>query len=80
MHDYLGNMRIKVRQGALYELLKSEDISRNELARRLGVSNATAYRIDEGKVDPSPRFIASLISVSGRKFEDLFEIVSEAAA
>jgi DNA-binding XRE family transcriptional regulator len=73
-------MRIRIRAGALYELLKSADISRNELARRLGVSNATAYRIDEGKVDPSPRFIASLISLSGKKFEDLFEIVTEDAA
>lgn len=73
-------MRIRIRAGALYDLLKREDISRNELARRLGVSNATAYRIDEGKVDPSPRFIASLISVSGKTFEDLFEIVAEDAA
>lgn len=73
-------MRIRVRSGVLYELLKREGISRNELARRLGVSHATAYRIDEGKVDPSPRFIAALISVSGYKFEDLFEIVSEDAA
>jgi DNA-binding XRE family transcriptional regulator len=80
MHDYLSHMRIRIRAGALYELLKSADISRNELARRLGVSNATAYRIDEGKVDPSPRFIASLISLSGKKFEDLFEIVTEDAA
>lgn len=80
MHDYLGNMRIRVRANVLYQLLKREGISRNELARRLGVSHATAYRIDEGKVDPSPRFIASLISISGQKFEDLFEIVSQDAA
>jgi transcriptional regulator with XRE-family HTH domain len=80
MHDYVGNMRIKVRQGALYSLLKREGISRNELARRLGVSYATAYRIDEGMVDPSPKFIAALISVSGKKFEQLFEIVTEDAA
>lgn len=76
MHDYVTPMRIKVRPGALYSLLKREDISRNELARRLGVSNATAYRIDEGMVDPSPKFIAALITVSGKKFEQLFEIVS----
>lgn len=73
-------MRIKVRSGVLYQLLKNEGISRNELARRLGVSSATAYRIDEGMVDPSPKFIAALISVSGQSFESLFEIVSEDAA
>lgn len=76
MHDYLWGMRIRVRSGVLYHLLKNEGISRNELARRLGVSHATAYRIDEGKVDPSPRFIAALITVSGKKFEELFEILS----
>lgn len=75
MHDYVWNMRIRIRPGALYQLLKSEGISRNELARRLGVSHATAYRIDEGKVDPSPRFIAALITLSGQPFEDLFEIL-----
>lgn len=80
MHDYLCAMRIRVRPGVLYNLLKREGISRNELARRMGVSNATAYRIDEGMVEPSPKFIAALISVSGEKFEDLFEIVTEDAA
>lgn len=80
MHDYLCRMRIKVRSGALYQYLKAEGISRNELARRCRVSNATAYRIDEGMVDPSPKFIAGLISVTGKKFEQLFEIVSEDAA
>jgi len=72
--------RIRVRSGVLYLLLKREGITRNELARRLGVSYATAYRIDEGMVDPSPKFIAALITVSGQKFEDLFEIVAEDAA
>lgn len=73
-------MRIRVRSGVLYELLKSKGISRNELARQLGVSHATAYRIDEGKVDPSPKFIAALITVSGRPFEELFEILAEDTA
>jgi transcriptional regulator with XRE-family HTH domain len=80
MHDYLSLMRIKLRPGVLYNLLKSEGISRNELARRLSVSNATAYRIDEGLVDPSPKFIAALICASGQSFESLFEIVTQDAA
>ena len=73
-------MRIRVRSGVLHNYLKREDISRNELARRCRVSAATAYRIDEGMVDPSPKFIAALITVTGKKFEQLFEIVCEEAA
>ena len=80
MHDYLRNVRIKIRSGVLYQYLKDEGIGRNELARRCGVSNATAYRIDEGMVDPSPKFIAALITVTGQRFEDLFEIVAQDAA
>lgn len=44
------------------------------------VSTATAYRVDAGKTDPSPQFIASLMDVTGLPFEDLFEIVREGAA
>jgi DNA-binding XRE family transcriptional regulator len=71
-------MRIKIKQGVLYSLCKQEGISRDELARRVGVNRATAYRIDEGMADPSPKFIAGLIHVSGKKFEDLFDIAAAA--
>jgi predicted transcriptional regulator len=68
-------MKILPRDGAIYAVTKRLDCSRDELARRMKVSTATAYRIDAGKVEPSPAFIAGLISVSGQPFEDLFEIV-----
>ena len=55
--------RITLRDGALYEYCKEQDISRAELSRRMGVDTGTAYRVEAGKVDPSPRFIASLMSV-----------------
>lgn len=54
-------------------------ISRDELSRRMQVSTMTAYRIDAGKTEPSPRFIAALMDISGKKFEDLFDIVKDAA-
>lgn len=73
-------MRITPRPGALYRFCKDHDISRDELARRMKVSTATAYRVDAGKTDPSPQFIASLMDVTGLPFEDLFEIVREGAA
>lgn len=72
--------RIAIKPTAIRETCKAlGDISRDELSRRMGVSTITAYRIDAGKSEPSPRFIAALIDVSGQTFDDLFEIVREAA-
>jgi transcriptional regulator with XRE-family HTH domain len=72
-------MRIVIQQEALYGYLKEVDISRDELARRMKVSTATAYRVTAGKTDPSPLFIASLMHVTGLPFEALFTIVREEA-
>lgn len=69
------HMKILPKPGAIYGVTKRLDISRDELARRMKVSTATAYRIDAGRVEPSPAFIAGLINVSGQSFEDLFDIV-----
>jgi transcriptional regulator with XRE-family HTH domain len=68
-------MRIRLRANVLYATCQAfGGISRDELARRLKVSSTTAYRIERGDVSPSPRFIASLMHVTGRSFEELFEI------
>lgn len=72
-------MQITPKPGVIWNYCKAEDISRDELARRVGVNRATAYRIDEGMVQPSTKFIAGFITVTGRRFEDLFEIVGDAA-
>lgn len=45
----------------------------------MGVATATAYRIDAGRTEPSPKFIAALITLTGQTFEELFEIVEDAA-
>lgn len=74
------HMKILPKPGAIYGVTKRLDISRDELARRMKVSTVTAYRIDAGKVGPSPAFIAALMNVSEQSFEDLFVIVDEAAA
>lgn len=71
-----GMRKIATKRTALRTVCKRlGDISRDELSRRMGVSTMTAYRVDAGKCEPSPRFIASLMAVSGLPFEDLFEIV-----
>lgn len=73
-------MRIIPKPGALRDYMKSEDIARDELARRIGVDRATAYRVEAGMVDPSPKFIAGLMSVTGEKFEALFDIADAEVA
>lgn len=72
--------RITVQTGAIHQICKDLDISRAELSRRMTVDTGTAYRVEAGKVDPSPRFMAALMKVTGRKFEELFEVVDEDAA
>lgn len=60
--------------------MKAQGIdSRDELARRVGVDRVTAYRIESGLVDPSPKFIAGLMILTGKRFEDLFEITQDVA-
>jgi len=73
-------MRIKLKPGVLHSYCKEADISRDELARRMNVSTATAFRVDDGRTDPSPKFIAGLINVTGRSFEELFDIVGQDVA
>jgi len=68
--------RITLKDDVLYAICSREDISRDELSRRLRVSTNTAYRIDSGRVDPSPAFIAALIDYTGKPFDDLFDIVN----
>lgn len=65
---------IRIKDGKLGEVCADLGISRDELSRRLGVSTSTAFRIDSGRVDPSPKFIGALISLTGRPFEELFEV------
>ena len=67
-------MRIVLKPGVIGSYCKEHDISRDEMARRMGVSTATAFRIDDGRTDPSPKFIASLIDLTGQPFEALFDI------
>lgn len=73
-------MKIRLRDGVLYDICKTHDISRDELARRLKIASTTAWRIDTGEVEPSAKFIASLLNYTGEPFEVLFEIVGEDAA
>lgn len=72
-------LRITPKPGAIAGYCDSLNISRDELARRMRVSTITAYRVDAGRVDPSPAFIAKLMDLTGLGFDDLFEVVGSAA-
>lgn len=77
----IGNvtaMRITLRPGVISEYCAAQGISRDELSRRMQVSTGTAFRVDTGRTEPSPKFIGALVSVTGRPFEELF-IIEDAA-
>lgn len=73
-------MRIKVKPGVIRDYCELKGISRDELARNMGISTATAYRIDAGKNYPSNEFIAALMAFTCLPFEALFEVERREAA
>jgi transcriptional regulator with XRE-family HTH domain len=70
---------IHLREGVLGELCQEYGIPRAELSRRMGIEPKTAWRIEFGHNDPSPKFIAALMNLTERPFEELFEIVDTEA-
>ena len=50
-----------------------------EQADRMGVSPTTVGRVVTGKTTPSPGIISAALLITGRPFEDLFEVVTEHA-
>ena len=72
-------MKLLLKERALDECLAELGISRDELARRMGVSTATTYRAHTERTEPGPKFIAALMDVTGKPFEDLFEITKDVA-
>lgn len=72
--------RIAPKPGAIKSYCEQQSITRNELARRMGVDITTAYRVDTGETEPSPKFIARLMETTGQGFDDLFVVVDGSAA
>lgn len=73
-------MRIVLRDNAIYDYCNENRISRDELSRRMGVATSTAFRVEKGDVDPSAKFIASLLHVTGKSFDTLFVVAEGVAA
>lgn len=62
------HMSINVLNGSIERLCDKQGISRNELARSIGVDPTTAYRIEKGRTRPSNYFIGALLSHVARHF------------
>lgn len=71
--------RISPKPGAIAAYCESQGISRNALARRLDMSNVTLWAIDNNERQPSPKFMARLIEVTGLPFDELFVVEGSAA-
>lgn len=74
MHMLMCMKTLEMKAGALDKCLADMGISRNELARRMGVDSATPYRIQSGRTQPGPKFIAALMDVTGKEFDELFVV------
>lgn len=66
---------IRLRAEAFAAWAASEGLaSETAQARRIGVSSTNLNRILRGDVVPGEQFIAAVLTVTGVKFEQLFEI------
>lgn len=73
-------MRVRLRAGALWELLDRRNLSQNDLAHRLGVSSGHLSRLVNGRRCPSPSLRRLLMeSLNCAEFDDLFELVDDDA-
>lgn len=71
-------LALRLRPGVITDVCRELGISRHRLARRMDIHAETLRRADSGETGSiSGRFIASLVVVTGRSFDDLFEIVKE---
>ncbi|BBH15763.1 hypothetical protein Back2_00500 [Nocardioides baekrokdamisoli] len=71
-------LALRLRPGVISTVCKDMGISRHRLARRMDVHAETLRRADSGETGSiSGRFIASLMTVTDKEFDELFEIVEE---
>lgn len=68
---------VRLRPDAISRVTKHLSCTRSALQRRMGVAEATLWRVERGDVLPSNTTIAALIATSGMAFDDLFEIIQE---
>lgn len=70
-------VNLRLRPGIISAICRELGISRHRLARRMDVHAETLRRADSEENGISSRFIASLIVVSGKPFDELFEIAED---
>lgn len=74
----VGSIKLKLNNQKLKEYLDANGISERELAKRMGVSYVTLYRVLTGRRNPGNEFVARILNAcEGLRFEDLFIFVKE---
>jgi transcriptional regulator with XRE-family HTH domain len=76
MHSTSPPAEIRLRTDAFDAWAASQGLeSDTAAAERIGVSQPQLSRVLAGNVAPGEKFIAALLAATGRKFEQMFEVV-----
>lgn len=76
MHSTSPPAEIRLRTDAFDAWVASQGLaSDTAAAERIGVSQPQLSRVLSGSVAPGEKFIAALLAATGRKFEQMFEVV-----
>lgn len=65
-------MAIKTKTDLVINMLKEQNISKNELAKRTGISRAYVYFALNNNIPVGNKFISAMIDYFGMSFEELF--------
>ncbi len=68
-------LRVRLNASAAWELMARQNLSQNELARRLGITSGYLSQLVNGQRYPSPSLRRRLLEqLKGASFEDLFVV------
>jgi transcriptional regulator with XRE-family HTH domain len=71
-------MRVRLRQAALEAAIARRNLTKTELARRMGMHRTHLSDILAGRTHPGPKTRQRLLDALGGTFDEFFEIVDAA--
>lgn len=66
-------MGVRLKAARLQSYLFEQNWTPRDLAKRMGVSYTTVYRVLGGKRRPGNDFIAKLLAATGKPFDEFFQ-------
>lgn len=69
-------MFIQPKTKIIHDFMREHGLGNNEMARKMEINQAFLSRVLRGIQRPGPKFIHSLIRVTGKPFDDLFLVSS----